>query len=299
MKEPRSTEARLFARQVAREVKRRERVLALKLMQGLRPRQAQRYAQHVTVKDASWAHGLTPLMVDFRRLKESAPKKRFQLLKRVAQWLDDIPLADRGYALRASFSKTRFSGQPRYGGVSLITLVADDHPMQAMTGQEEGIVAHWHGLRVERGGGGLGIVGYLQAYVSSHALERLYDRWPLPTPPGLDAAIGFIHFAWKAAEEANERSLIQSGICFPFYPDRDAEPLYAEGRMWLTDNKKYGEVCHWFDCRTVLTREMLQPDQLAQAEALNAAFLSESEEPPVPATAPRDNYVSRVLDALD
>jgi hypothetical protein len=293
-----STEGRVFAAQVSRELKRRERIGASKMVSTLRPKYADRYAKHISVREARWPHGFHLLMRDFGKL--SGPKNRIGLLRKASGWFDAIPQEDRGFSMHMRSERKRFSSAPRDATLILITLEPTTHPLAIMVEHgEEGVQAMRHEFRVTPSRDDASIAEVL-AYVCSHALGRLCERWTAPVPPTVADGLRFLNFCWKAAETASgRRELAESGINFPFYPDgKDSEPLFAEGCMRVSEDRQAERVCHWFDVRTVLTRDMLEPAQYQQAVALAKLAIGDTDAQ-VEAVEPRTDFVAKVIAATE
>ncbi|RUU09126.1 hypothetical protein EOD10_26010 [Mesorhizobium sp. M7A.T.Ca.TU.009.01.3.2] len=230
-----TTEGRIFARQVGREVKRRELVAASAISNG---------NEKELWPAVKWIVG--------RLDADTSPVKRVACLQAVAARLRSVPDGDRG----AFVDISRFDGK-RTCELMFTTLLADDHPMEAMTGLEAGITLQCHYFKIGRTGPDLR-VGVVAAYASAHALGRLYERARHQVE--ISYGIGFLRLCGRAGVFAStDKRLWRTEINIALNDD-----LVATGSTRVAGQ---GDVAGtFFDCRTVLPRDACDGEQIAQAD---------------------------------
>jgi len=269
MKEHMSTEARIFARQLAREVRRRERIGAGMLWPGA----------------ADWNQATSCLLKDF--FKRGSPIKRIEMLKRANDRVESVADADVSFMTMGSFANRR---RGRFG---IMTLLEGDHPL-IDAGAERGFIVTWHAYEVTRPGDG-GITALPFAYASAHALGRFFDR--AHRHPDIDEGIAFLKLCGAVGWEVGHRKeLWKSGITVPLGPgDWD---LYAVGsaRPVTRKTKLKGKITTpMFDCRTVLERQMLSAEEQCQAAALGDAWTNDHDLTKVARIEPRFDFVAQMI----
>ncbi|MDF3214809.1 hypothetical protein EN962_00260 [Mesorhizobium sp. M7A.F.Ca.CA.001.09.2.1] len=231
-----TTEGRIFARQVGREIKRRELIGAVAISNG---------NEKEWWPAVKWLAGSLNL--------EGSPVKRVALLQAVGDRLKSIPEADKG----AFVDITLFAGK-RACEIMFTTLLADDHPMEALTGLETGVTIQCHYLKIGRSGTDVRL-GVLVAHASAHALGRLRER--ARDDVEIKDGIGFLRVCGKAGLfAATETRLRKAEINIALNDD-----LIATGSTKVGGQ---GDLASsFFDCRTVLPRDACDGEQIAQATA--------------------------------
>ncbi|TPI65035.1 hypothetical protein FJ417_00160 [Mesorhizobium sp. B3-1-7] len=259
-----TTEGRIFARQVGREVKRRELIGASAISNG---------NEREFWPAAKWIIG--------RLDADTSPVKRVACLQAVAARLRAVPDHDRG----AFVDIVRFDGK-RSCELMFTTLVADGHPMEAMTGREEGVTAQCHYFKVGRTGLDFN-VGVVTAYASAHALGRLCERGRRPVE--IDYGIAFVGLCGRAGVFlSTDKRLWRAEINIALNDD-----LVATGSTKVAGQ---GEVTStFFDCRTVLPRDACDGEQIAQADAFGQVLEGKSTVAAIPFLARPNDFV---LDTL-
>lgn len=225
---PLTTEGRIYARQVLREVKRREPIGASAFGAGSNV--------------STWDAGTSAM---FRRMAKGIDVFTKNALLNTQKRLQAIPREDRGYVLnRHAFD--------------LVTLTAGGHTLTAIEDLEEGIIVQRHHLE-----GDPYYVGMVLSNISEHALGRYYERsvGKPDVQTGIDLAYGTCgQLGMYAASQAH---LGNSQIYIPIDDD-----LYVTGSMKIGTYPDGKWATAFFDCRTVLPAEALDPPHIEQANII-------------------------------
>jgi hypothetical protein len=259
-----TTEGRIFARQVGREVKRRELIGALAISNG---------NEKELWPAVKWIVG--------RLDADTSPVRRVACLKAVAARLGSVPDGNRG----AFVDILRFDGK-RTCELMVTTLLSDDHPMEAMTGLEAGITLQCHYFKIGRTGRDLR-VGVVAAYASAHALGRLHER--ARHQVDINDGIGFLRVCGRAGVFAStDKRLWRAEINIALNDD-----LVATGSTRVAGQ---GEVAStFFDCRTVLPRDACGGEQIAQADAFGQVLQGKATAAAIPFLVRPSDFVLESL----
>lgn len=262
-----ATEARIFARQVGREAKRRELIGAKAISDG---------------NEGDWQRAVRWLAA--RLSAEPSPVKRVACLQAACNRLSSIPKEDKG----AFIDIARF-GRKRTCELMFATFLTDDHPMEAMTGLEAGITTQCHYFKITRSGPELRI-GVIVASVSDHALGRFWERAHYQAD--INEGFALLRMCGRAGVfVTTEPRLHTAEINI-----RLNSHLIATGSTRVASQ---GEVVSsFFDCRTVLPQEACSDGQIAQANAFAAVFEGKATVGAIPFLSRRNDFVMETLKRL-
>jgi hypothetical protein len=262
---PLSTEARIFARQVIREVKRRE------------PIGASAFAGK-PVK--TWPEATFPL---FERISRDIGVFTQQAIASTRKRLDNLPETDRGYVCGGSSTPSTY--------LDMVTLHGDDHTLTVMEGLEEAVIVqrHCYDLRFARGADAFS--GIVTANVSEHVFGRFYERSTNrpDVKTGVSLALVCGHIGMVAM---SDKRLGHSEINFM------TDGVMLTGSMKVSRHAGGGPVTAFFDCRTVLPMSAVNEQQIEQALVVEACcFGGQADVASIPLIARRQDYVLETLAA--
>lgn len=151
-----------------------------------------------------------------------------------------------------------FTSHSRSGAFEIITWRVAQHPIRP--GRYEGILISGNYCRLQRGGY-LRMYGKDHAFISWHALGRMYERWANSTVDKAAAMIGCIGVAGLLMSEGDRHRNNEMNLAF--------EDVHCVGIMRYAPK---GYV--FFDCLTVLPDEPKYAKQLEQGSMVGNAVVS-------------------------
>ena len=123
-----------------------------------------KHAGHLSPGTSTWETSIESL---FKRVVEAGPRKGARLLERAAGYLGSVGFEERAFLVLAS------GGTSRNAHLVLATFSVGNHPDGAV--REEGLNILLHIIHCSRSKPSCG-VGIPVAFVSRHALNRIYER---------------------------------------------------------------------------------------------------------------------------
>jgi hypothetical protein len=150
-----------------------------------------------------------------------------------------------------------FASRKRSGAFDIITWSVAQHPVRP--GRYDGILISGHFCRLQRTGR-LSMFGKAHAFMSWHALGRLYERWDAGTLDMAAVFIGLIGVAGMLMSESARHCNNEMNLAF--------EGVHCVGVMRHAPQGYY-----FFDCLTVLPDEPKYAKQLAQGAMTADAVL--------------------------
>ena len=231
---PISTEGRIFARQVIREVIQCERVGSDVLWPGAE----------------SWPQALSGLVGAIH--SDISPIKRAALIKAAAWQVVAIPGARQLSQIVRG----------RSASLEFLTLHADDggHPIEALEGMERSVVVQFHRLKCTRSQRDTHF-GTVVACVSDHALGRLHDRSSATFSVRDGKAVAFACGVAGLLASTDLR-LSESELSLAI------GNVVATGSMKVAVCPGSNRATAFFDVRTVLPTDACNDPQMAQATAV-------------------------------
>jgi hypothetical protein len=244
---PATTEARIFAERYARETRRIEKLNAGKLVPGA----------------TDWMQALTGLRDQLRAAP--GPTKRAAVLRNAADRLIELQRTGE----RTHFVIGAYRGKKRTAQLVFMTVEFGRHPLSGV--DEDGVNIMEHTLYCNRHGDIELTFGIGVAYVSRHAMQRLYERSEhdrdFNETMACLASIGMYGFMLRD----NDR-LADSTICLKL-----DNTLLATGRMWhaigTAQNNASTVQCSIYGVSTFLDAEQIvERNKVEQGEIAMAAL---------------------------
>src|SRR4029077_8134228 len=215
------TEGRVFTAQLMRDIRNRERLGADTLYPGAK----------------TWRGEFLGLRNSF---KCDGPIKAGKLFARSKERLIEAQTKHGACYLNV------FSSRKRSGIFDMISWSVAQHPIRP--GRYEGILISGNLCRLQRCGY-LSMYGKAHAFMSWHALGRLYERWDASTVDKAAVFIGLTGVAGMLMSEGNRHNAMNLAF----------EGVHCTGVMRYTPNEY-----NFFDCLTVLPDEPKYAKQVKQ-----------------------------------
>jgi len=217
-----TTEGRVFTAQLMRDIRNRERLGAGTLHPGAK----------------TWHEAFLGFRDSFKR---DGPVKAGQMFARSRERLIEAQTKHGACYLNV------FSSRKRSGVFDMISWSVAQHPIRP--GRYEGIMISGNLCRLQRGGH-LSMYGKAHAFMSWHALGRLYERWDTSTVDKAAVFIGLTGVAGMLMGEGDRHRNNAMNLAF--------EGVHCTGVMRYTSEHNF------FDCLTVLPDEPKYAKQVEQ-----------------------------------
>lgn len=228
-----TTEGRVFTAQLMRDIRAREKLGAGTLHSGAK----------------TWKEAFLGFRDSF--IKCDGPVKASKIFARGQERLVEA------HAKHGACYVNFFMSRKRSGAFNIITWSVAQHPIRP--GNYDGILISGNFCRLQRGGC-LSMYGKAHAFMSWHALGRLYERWDNGTIDKAAVMVGLTGVAGMLMSEGDRHRNNEMNLAF--------EGVHCAGVMRCAP-KGYS----FFDCLTVLPDEPKYAKQLEQGAMVGNAVV--------------------------